>query len=79
MLSGSFRVDTNKLACLLRVTRVDSFMTHFLSCHFRVNPFMTQNPLRPNPNPKKPVSGLCRVRGLGRTLTPLSTITCIKL
>ena len=45
MLSGSFRVDTNKLACqrcLLRVTRVDSFITHFLSCRFRVDPFMTQ-------------------------------------
>ena len=45
MLSGSFRVDTNKLACqtcLLRVMRVDPFMTRFLSCRFRVNPIMTQ-------------------------------------
>ena len=30
------------------------------------------NPLRSNPNPKKPVSGSCRVHGLGRTLTPLT-------
>ena len=34
-------------------------------------PIYDPNPLRPNPNPKKPVSGSCRVRGLGRTLTPL--------
>ena len=34
-------------------------------------PVYDPNPLRPNPNPKKPVSGSCRVRGLGRTLTPL--------
>ena len=45
VISGSFRVDTNKLACqtyLLRVTRVDPFMTRFLSCRFRVDPFITQ-------------------------------------
>ena len=45
VISGSFRVDTNKLACqtcLLRVTRVDSLITRFLSCCFRVDPFMTQ-------------------------------------
>ena len=35
-------------------------------------PVYDPNPLRPNPNPEKPVSGSCRVRGLGRTLTPLS-------
>ena len=29
------------------------------------------NPLRPNPNLKKLVSGSCCVRGLSRTLTPL--------
>ena len=29
------------------------------------------NLLRPNSNLKEPVSDLCRVRGLGRTLTPL--------
>ena len=29
------------------------------------------NSLRPNPNPKKHMSGSCRVHGLGRTLTPL--------
>ena len=45
VLSESFWVDTNKLTCqmcLLRVTQVDSLMTHFLSCRFRVDPFMTQ-------------------------------------
>ena len=39
------RPYTNKLVCqtcLLRVMRVNPFMTHFLLCHFRVNPFMTQ-------------------------------------
>ena len=35
-------------------------------------PVYDPNPLRPNPNPKKPVSGSCRVHGLGRTLTPLA-------
>ena len=34
-------------------------------------PVYDPNPLRPNPNPEKSVSGSCRVRGLGRTLTPL--------
>ena len=34
-------------------------------------PVYDPNPLRSNPNLKKPVSGLCRVHGLGRTLTPL--------
>ena len=34
-------------------------------------PIYDPNPLRSNPNLKKPVSGLCRVHGLGRTLTPL--------
>ena len=34
-------------------------------------PIYDPNPLRPNPNPKKPVSGSCHVRGLGQTLTPL--------
>ena len=34
-------------------------------------PVYDPNPLRPNPNPEKPVSGSCRVRGFGRTLTPL--------
>ena len=34
-------------------------------------PVYDPNPLRSNPNLKKPVSGSCRVRGLGRTLTPL--------
>ena len=34
-------------------------------------PVYNPNPLRSNPNLKKPVSGLCRVHGLGRTLTPL--------
>jgi len=30
--------------------------------------------LRLNPNPQKPVSDSCRVRGLGQTLTPLTNI-----
>ena len=34
-------------------------------------PVYDPNPLRSNPNLKKPVSGLCRVHGLGQTLTPL--------
>ena len=34
-------------------------------------PIYDPNSLRPNPNPKKPVSSSCRVRGLDRTLTPL--------
>ena len=38
---------------------------------FSGRPVYDPNPLRPNPNPKKSVSGSCRVRGLGRTLTPL--------
>ena len=45
VISGSFRVNTNKLTCqtcLLWVTRVDPLMTRFLSCCFRVDPFMTQ-------------------------------------
>ena len=62
MLSRSFQVDTNKLACqvcLLRVTRVDPFLIVSLSGR----PIYDPNPLRPNPNPKKPVLGSCRVRG----------------
>ena len=34
-------------------------------------PVYDPNSLRPNPNPKKPVSGSYRVRRLGQTLTPL--------
>jgi len=34
-------------------------------------PVYDPNSLRSNPNQKKPMSCLCRVRGLGRTLTPL--------
>ena len=34
-------------------------------------PVYDLNPLRSNLNLKKPVSDSCRVRGLGRTLTPL--------
>ena len=41
---------------------------------FSGQPVYDPNLLRPNPNPKKPVSGLCRVRELGRALTALSTI-----
>ena len=42
-------------------------------------PVYDPNPLRPNPNPKKPVLGSCRVRGLGRTLTPLSESSQIRV
>ena len=45
----------------------DTFLIVSLSGRLVYDP----NQLRPNPNPKKPVSGSCRVRGLGRTLTPL--------
>ena len=38
-------------------------------------PVYDPNPLRPNPNPEKSVSGSCRVRGLGRTLTPLLSLS----
>ena len=34
-------------------------------------PIYDPNPLSSNPNPQKPVSGLCRVCKLGWTLTPL--------
>ena len=74
MLSGSFRVDTNKLACqtcLLRVTRVDPYDT-FLIISLSGRPIYDPNLLRPNPNPKKPMLGSCRVRGLGgRNFYPL--------
>ena len=43
----------------------------FLIVSLLGRPVYDPNPLRPNPNPKKSVSGSCRVRGLGRTLTPL--------
>ena len=58
---------------LLWVTRVDPLMTHFLLCRFRIIIVsrVDPNPLRSNPNPKKPVLDLYRVRGLGRTLTPI--------
>ena len=46
-------------------------------------PVYDPNPLRPNPNPKKPMSGSCCIRGLGRTLTPLDipglTLCCFSL
>ena len=45
VLNGSFQNNTNKLVCqmcLLQVTRVDPFMTCFLSCRFQVDPFMIQ-------------------------------------
>jgi len=40
-------------------------------------PVYDPNPLRLNPNPKKPVSGSCRVRGLGRALTALVLISLL--
>ena len=44
----------------------------FLIVSLSSRPVYDPNPLRSNPNPKKPVLGSCRVRGLGRTLTPLT-------
>ena len=46
----------------------------FLIVSLLSRPVYDPNPLRSNPNPKKPISGLYRVRGLGRTLTPLHEI-----
>ena len=43
----------------------------FLIVSLSDRPIYDPNPLRPNPNPKKPVSASCRVRRLGQTLTPL--------
>ena len=45
----------------------------FLIVSLSGRPVYDPNPLRFNPNPKKSVSGSCRVHGLGRTLTPLLT------
>ena len=56
MLSGSFRVDTNKLACqtcLLQVMRVDPFLIVSLSGR----PVYDSNPLSSNLTRKNP----CRV------------------
>ena len=47
----------------------------FLIVSLSGRPIYDPNPLRSNPNPKKPVLGSCYVRGLGRTLTPLSMIS----
>ena len=44
----------------------------FLIVSFSSQPVYDPNPLKPNSNPKKPVSGLCRIRRFGRTLTPLT-------
>ena len=44
----------------------------FLIISFSGRPVYNSNPLRPNINPKKSISGSCRVHELGRTLTPLS-------
>ena len=43
----------------------------FLIVSLSGQPVYDPNLLRSNPNPKKPVSSSCRVRGLGQTLTPL--------
>ena len=45
----------------------------FLIVSLSSQPVYEPNPLRPNPNPKKPMLGSCRVRRLGQTLTPLDT------
>ena len=43
----------------------------FLIVSLSGRPVYDPNSLRSNPNPKKPVSDSCHVRGLGWTLTPL--------
>ena len=47
----------------------------FLIVSLLGRPDYDPNPLRSNPNPKTPVSGLCHVHGLDRTMTPLEN-TC---
>ena len=49
----------------------------FLIVSLSSRPVYDPNPLRSNLNPKKPVSGSCRVCELGRTLTPLTNPTPI--
>ena len=74
-MNVSFSVDTNKLACqtcLLWVTLVDPLYDMFFIVLHSGRPVYNPNLLRPNPNPQKPVSSLCHVHGLGRTLTPLN-------
>ena len=73
MLSGSFRIDTNKLACQTCLLWVTGWLVYdpFLIVSLSGWPVYNPNPLRSNPNLKKPMSGSCRVRGLGRILTPL--------
>ena len=44
----------------------------FLIVSLLGRPIYDPNPLRHNPNPQKPMSGLYRVRGFGRTLTLLN-------
>ena len=44
---------------------------------FGLTPINDPNPLRPNPNPQKPVLGSCRVRGLGWTLTSLTDMNAL--
>ena len=51
----------------------DTFLIVLLSGR----PVYDPNSLRPNPNPEKLVSGSCRVRRLGRTLTPLLLMVAI--
>ena len=46
----------------------------FLIVSLSGRPVYDPNSLRPNPNPKKPVLGSCRVHGLGQTLTPLTSM-----
>ena len=50
----------------------DTFLIMLLSSQ----PVYDLNPLRPNPNPKKPVSGSCCVHRLGRALTALVICRC---
>ena len=51
-----------------------SYRVAFGLTHLWPKPIYDPNPLRPNPNLKKPMSGSCRIHGLGRRLTPLFTM-----
>ena len=50
----------------------------FLIVSLSSQPVYDPNPLRPNPNSQKPMSGSCRVHGLGQTLTALLAIIYLK-
>ena len=57
--------------CLLRVMRVDPLMTHFLSCRFRVDPFMIKTHQDPTLIHKNPCRFYIVFVGWVEHLTPL--------